>query len=202
MILAMRASCLTITLFLIQTFLGLVEAAGNQSLPAANFNGSAWFVTVPETWNFSTILDATGRAAIDPDTLPFPYPGFNPKPPPVFVNGTWSGYATNAQNYGFLRALNASIDPYSDETWVLPVVCEWPISTFGVPHVDLQLLIVKRWYVQQTQPNPVLYSPRFCSRRTSSRVAGCRGACICYDLLWSCSRSSLGLSIPKLYAIV
>jgi hypothetical protein len=110
-------------------FGGTTDAAGNHTLPVATYNGSAWFVTVPEIWNFSTILNVTGRSStIDPNTLPVPYPGFDPQPPPVYVNGSWSGYATNAESYGYLYARNASIAPYSDETWVLPVVCEWPIG--------------------------------------------------------------------------
>jgi hypothetical protein len=113
---------------------GVVSAAGNETLPIATFDEKtlSWSVTVPETWNFSTILNATKRAhAVDDpaallsaSNLPFPHE----QPPDVFVNGTWSGYATNALNYAMLRELNASVAPYSDENWVLPVVCEWPIS--------------------------------------------------------------------------
>jgi hypothetical protein len=128
----MRLPSLASVLFLFSVFVGTIEAAGNQTLPYATYNGSAWFVTAPEVWNFSTILNVTGRSTtIDPNTIYVPYPGFDPQPPPVFVNGSWSGYATNAQNYNYLHAVNASVAPYSDETWVLPVVCEWPI---GVLH--------------------------------------------------------------------
>lgn len=40
----------------------------------------------------------------------------------VYINGTYSGYATNALNYEF----NGTA--YSDDVWTLPVTCVWPIS--------------------------------------------------------------------------
>jgi hypothetical protein len=126
----------------------LAQKDAKVTLPQATFNNEnkTWLVTVPAQWNFTTILEATGNGSIvsDPegtlDTLTLPYPGFNVTPstyfdgsysrytPLVYVNGTFSRYATNAVNYGLQQDLNSSAVAYSDETWTLPVTCEWPIS--------------------------------------------------------------------------
>jgi hypothetical protein len=102
--------------------------ANDQSLPIATFNSdnSSWLVTVPAVWNFTTILDVTGRSqAVDIYNLTAPYPDLQPS---VYVNGTYSTYATNALNYAVVAVQNTSTTPYSDEDWTLPVICEWPIS--------------------------------------------------------------------------
>jgi hypothetical protein len=116
-----------------QILTGLARA-DNTTLPIANYNSDnrTWLVTVPEKWNFATILNVTGRQWItdDPaglvDNLSYPFPGFTQKR--VYVNGSYSGYATNAINYALQQALNTSVAPYSEQTWKLPVVCEWPVS--------------------------------------------------------------------------
>lgn len=131
-------------------FIGAVLAEKNAkvTLPQATFNSDnkTWQVTVPEVWNFTTILEATGNGSIvtDPegtlDNYELPYPGFAVTPstfldgsssrytPLVYVNGTYSRYATNAVNYGLQQDLNTSVAAYTDEAWVIPVTCEWPIS--------------------------------------------------------------------------
>jgi hypothetical protein len=125
----------TLVCFLFQSLTGVVHAAGNGTLPNATFDdiSSSWFITVPETWNYTTILDLTNRvhAVDDPNALlanlPFPHT----TPPDVYINGTWSGYATNSLNYALLeRLLNDTAVSYSEDNWVLPVVCEWPISAY------------------------------------------------------------------------
>lgn len=124
------------------------QNATNTTLPQAIFDddSKAWFVTVPGVWNFTTILEATGNASFvrEPEEslnrLSLPFPGFNVTNstyfdgsdtrylPLVYVNDTWSAYATNALSYALQQNLNTSIAPYSDETWKIPVTCEWPIS--------------------------------------------------------------------------
>lgn len=114
----------------------------NPHLPSAayNYDLGYWNVTVPADWNFTTILEVTNLSlAISNwsivqnysyalfDTLPVPFPGIDVNPA-VYVNGTYSTYATNALNYALQQDLNTSFTPYSDENWALPVVCEWPIS--------------------------------------------------------------------------
>lgn len=99
-----------------------------------------WNVTVPAEWNFTTILQVTNLSQVISnwsivqnysyallDTLPNPFPGVDATPA-VYVNGTYSTYATNALNYALQQDLNTSLTPYSDENWAIPVVCEWPIS--------------------------------------------------------------------------
>jgi hypothetical protein len=130
---------------------GLAHAQKDAKLPQATFNNDnkTWSVVVPAVWNFTTILEAIGNGTIvtDPegtvDNLVLPYPGFSITQstyidnsdsslsrytPLVYVNGTFSRYATNAVNYGLQKDLNTSVAAYSDETWTLPVTCEWPIS--------------------------------------------------------------------------
>lgn len=124
------------------------QNASGAVLPQAVYDSidSIWSVTVPASWNFTTILEAIGNASVisDPDTtfstLELPFPGFNTTAstyydgvhsrwlPLVYVNGTMSSYATNAVNYGLQRYLTSSAIEYSDESWTLPVTCEWPIS--------------------------------------------------------------------------
>jgi hypothetical protein len=129
--------------------LALAQKDGkNDILPQATFNSDnkTWNVIVPEVWNYTTILSATGNASMitDPsgtlDNLTLPFPGFTYTAstfddgissrwaPLIYVNGTYSRYATNAVNYGMQADLNTSVAAYSDETWTLPVTCEWPIS--------------------------------------------------------------------------
>lgn len=111
-------------------------------LPSAVYTASPalWNVTVPAEWDFSTILEITNLSiAISNwsiiqnysyallDTLPNPFPGIDVVPA-VYVNGSYSTYATNALNYALQQDLNTSFDAYSDENWAIPVVCEWPIS--------------------------------------------------------------------------
>ena len=109
-------------------------------LPSATFSDYSWQVTVPLDWNFTTILDVTNLSLIVSnssivenysdallDNITNPYPPQN-SVPSVFVNGTFDVYATNSLNYALQQDLNTSYYAYSDETWALPVVCEWPIS--------------------------------------------------------------------------
>lgn len=124
------------------------QSASNSSLPQAAFDNETktWLIIVPAVWDFTTILEATGNASTvtDPEgtlgRLELPFPGFDVTAstffdgvnsrylPLVYVNGTFSRYATNAVNYGLQQDLNTSVAAYSDETWTLPVTCEWPIS--------------------------------------------------------------------------
>ncbi|KIW06046.1 uncharacterized protein PV09_03222 [Verruconis gallopava] len=111
-----------------------------------NNDNKTWSVTVPAQWDYTTILEATGNGTIIDkpgdflETYSLPYPGFvntestvlngssSRYAPLIYVNGTFSTYATNAVNYGLQRDLNTSVAPYSDEDWTIPVTCELPIS--------------------------------------------------------------------------
>jgi hypothetical protein len=104
-----------------------ILGAENQTLPTSFFNNdnSSWLVTVPPVWNFTTILEATNDFNVTNFTTPYPAAGV---PYLVYVNGTYSGYASNALSYSLQQEFNTSTVTYSDQTWTLPVVCEWPIS--------------------------------------------------------------------------
>ncbi|KAF2395792.1 hypothetical protein EJ06DRAFT_585738 [Trichodelitschia bisporula] len=115
---------------------GPALAQNTTLLPTGTFlaSNNSWMVTAPAVWNFATILNATNRA--DAVTSPLKYLDAHstenqPYPAPVpyvYVNGSFSSYATNALNYAALRATNVSGVKNLDEAWALPVVCEWPIS--------------------------------------------------------------------------
>ena len=113
-------------------FLSAAAAAQNasdSSLPLATYiaSNNSWEIIVPEVWNFTTILDVTGLSSIvqnyNTGNLSFPI-----DPPAIYVNGTYSAYASNAFNYAAQQDYNSSDFAYSDENWAFPVVCEWPIS--------------------------------------------------------------------------
>lgn len=87
---------------------------------------------MPAEWNYTTILDATNFFNLSENDIGDepPFPGFY-LDAWVYVNGTYSGYATNALSYfmqNIFQNLSTTSTTYSDERWTLPVTCEWPIS--------------------------------------------------------------------------
>ena len=114
-----------------------VSATTQPVLPQATYvsANSSWLVTVPAEWNYTTILNATTRSyAVNNFSTSFlgntssPVPDSDQPRPNVYVNGTFSVYATNSINYALQQDYNTTTGPYSDDAWALPVVCEWPIS--------------------------------------------------------------------------
>jgi hypothetical protein len=160
-------------------FVDCIVGAEIQSLPASFFNrdNSTWLVTVPPEWNFATILEAANHfnlpyQATNVDgvynltnlTQPYPSAGV---PYTVYVNGTYSAYASNALSYGLQEEFNSSKFPYSDQTWKLPVVCEWPISGMYnrlnriLYYVSLVFTLVVRhyeWLVAGALASATIYS--------------------------------------------
>jgi uncharacterized membrane protein YhaH (DUF805 family) len=117
------------------TFLQACFADNSTQLPIATYleSNNSWLITAPSEWNFATILKATNQsyvlnntktAFLDNVTLP-------DDPPSIYVNGTFSLYASNAINYALQQDFQKAYynhTRYSDQNWALPVVCEWPIS--------------------------------------------------------------------------
>ena len=142
----MDSRALTRCLTLLFTSAAIAVAANstqNHTLPYATYVGggnNTWLVTVPAEWNYTTILYATNRSfAVNNYSSAFLDSAASPNvaspngsatwsPPDVYVNGTFSLYATNSFNYALQQDYNTSTTPYSDEAWALPVVCEWPVS--------------------------------------------------------------------------